>query len=780
MYNISGHNPSRVLLYVAGFPQWLNPPEMETVLDGRTSGERGYVGDPLDHWRKYLYENSPVGIAVAGLNGRFRMANFAYQKMMGYTEAELLELTFLDLAIEADRPAARARLSQLAKGAVRQCQEEKRCRRKDGSLICVRATLTPVRGDPGSPPYVLAIAEDITERNRAEEALRESEARYRELFENAQLGIYRSTPGGRIVVANPSLVAMLGYTSLEELQQRNLESEGFEPGYDRGSFKDVLERDGTIRNHNAIWTRRGGGTLYVLESAVAVRDSEGAVLYYDGTVQDITEHRCAEAALRESEERFRELTEHIREVLWIVDHKAQRVLYVSPAYERIWGRPREGLYRDMGFIDAIHPDDRQGFLDGYEKQVRCRTPDEKKYRVIRPDGSIRWIQDRSFPILDAAGGVRRFVGIAEDITTRRQAEQTLRRSQAYLAESERLGHIGSWAFDVPDRKITFWSPEEYRIFGFDPEKGPPTFEAFQARVHPADSAALDARNRALAEKKDFDLNYRILHPDGSVRYIHSLGHPVLDDAGEPTEFSGITMDVTAHRLAELALERSLAQHRALAARLESIREEERKGCARAIHDELGQALTGIKIDLSSLSHYPPRRPERAKKWQAVLNQIDAAIQSVQRISTELRPGMLDDLGLAAAVEWEAQEFARRTGMKYALELPREDLAIKPEVSTALFRILQEALTNIARHAEATEFSVRLAEDDGGLLLEVRDNGKGFDEARLPQNRLLGFLGMRERASLLAGRLTIGSSPGKGATVTVWIPGRRKKRLPNGD
>ena len=622
---------------------------MEPSFNDRVSGEAAARTVSPARLGEYIYENSPLGIAVAELDGRFRLANSAYQRMTGYSEAELLEQAPLEMVVEDDRPAALDRLNQLAAGTVRQFQAEKRCRCKDGNVIWVRVTRTRIPAPPELPQYVLAIAEDITERKRTE------------------------------------------------------------------------------------------------------------------------------GALREGEQRLLQLAEHICEVLWVVDFKIQRVLYVSPAYERIWGRPCESLYQDMrSFIDAIHPEDRQPFLDGYEDQVRNPRSRETKYRVIRPDGSIRWIQDRSFPVLDAAGEVHRFVGIAEDITKRKRAEERLRRSEAYLAESERLSHIGTWAVNIPSREIAFWSTEHYRIFGFDPEKSPPTVEAALVSIHPEDSAIRETIARSLGEPKDFEMDFRLLLPDGSIRHVNSLGHPVLNDAGELMEFVGMAMDVTERKLVEDDLQHLLAQHRALAARLEGIREEERTRLARELHDELGQSLTAIKMGLSFLCDHRPQGPERARRWQAVLKLIDDTMLSVQKISTELRPGMLDDLGLVAALESEAREFARRAGTKCALDLPGEDIEMEPGVSTALFRIFQEALTNIARHSQATEFSVRLAEDGGGLRLEVSDNGRGFDPTGLPQTGSLGILGMRERALLLDGRLDIGSSPGGGASVIAWIPRRRKE------
>jgi signal transduction histidine kinase len=218
------------------------------------------------------------------------------------------------------------------------------------------------------------------------------------------------------------------------------------------------------------------------------------------------------------------------------------------------------------------------------------------------------------------------------------------------------------------------------------------------------------------------------------------------------------------------LQASVGQLRALAARLQSIREEERKRVAREIHDQLGQALTAIKLDVSSLvAELPADQRRESNRARSILKLVDETIQTVRRIATELRPGMLDDLGLVATIEWAGEEFGARTGTKCCLELPPDDIVVDQEKATAIFRIFQETLTNIARHAGANEVKARLAAEDGNVTLEVRDNGKGIREERLRKGGSLGILGMRERVELLGGDLTITSSPGSGTSVLVRIP-----------
>lgn len=226
-----------------------------------------------------------------------------------------------------------------------------------------------------------------------------------------------------------------------------------------------------------------------------------------------------------------------------------------------------------------------------------------------------------------------------------------------------------------------------------------------------------------------------------------------------------------HRhVAARELLRSLDQLHALAGRLQSVREEERKRVAREVHDQLGQALTALKLDLGSLLHEIPGAAQHPpKRASSILKLVDDTIQTVRRISTELRPGILDDLGLVATVEWAGGEFEARTGTKCRLDLPQEDINVDSERATAIFRILQETLTNVARYAEASEVKVRLTREDGDLSLEVHDNGTGIDEDKISSADSLGILGMRERARLLGGKLTVTGVPRKGTTVRVRIP-----------
>ncbi len=229
------------------------------------------------------------------------------------------------------------------------------------------------------------------------------------------------------------------------------------------------------------------------------------------------------------------------------------------------------------------------------------------------------------------------------------------------------------------------------------------------------------------------------------------------------------------RRAEEQLRQSHEQLRALSVYLQSVREEERTRIAREVHDELGQALTSCKLDLSWIAHrLPPEPKSLLQKARQLSDGLDATIGTVRRISSELRPGVLDHLGLAAALEWQANEFQNRTGIKCEVRPNVREAALPQELNTAFFRIFQETLTNIIRHAGATRVSVTLKELAGRVVLQVKDNGRGISQTDLSSGSL-GLLGMRERAALLGGDFKIRRTPKSGGTeVTVSIPTRRTR------
>jgi PAS domain S-box-containing protein len=220
---------------------------------------------------------------------------------------------------------------------------------------------------------------------------------------------------------------------------------------------------------------------------------------------------------------------------------------------------------------------------------------------------------------------------------------------------------------------------------------------------------------------------------------------------------------------EIALRGAYEQLRRVAARLEAVREEERVGIARELHDELGQSMTALKLDLRWLENTLAPDQAVSARIEEMRETIDASINTIRRISSDLRPNMLDELGLVPAIEWKAQDFAQRTGIECYVDLMTDDPPVTPERATAIFRILQEALTNVIRHAHATRVDVMLHPENNRLTLKVHDNGSGMDENTLTNVKSLGILGMQERAVVVGGELDLKSEANNGTTLTLRIP-----------
>jgi PAS domain S-box-containing protein len=479
------------------------------------------------------------------------------------------------------------------------------------------------------------------------------------------------------------------------------------------------------------------------------------------------------AELTESEERFRQIAENVREVYWMATPEMDQLFYVSPSFESVWGSTVESVRQEsLTLIKAIHPEDRI-FADAQFKNAP-ENGFEVEHRIIRPDGNIRWIRNRGFPVKDATGKVYRIAGVAEDVTDRKEAEAALRQSETDLAEAQRIARVGSWNLDIALRTLR-GSEEFYRIFDFD-SSPPLSYASLGQRVHPDDMARFTSVAEEITSSgKPCEVEYRIKTRSGQQKHIRGIGYARKDAAGAVIGRFGIVQDITERKEAEEALKSSYRQLRALSARIQSVREEEAARIAREIHDDLGQKLTGLKMDLVRAERKIGAL-ESSPKVNSLLDTIVSATElvddlgvAVQKIASNLRPELLDKLGLAAALEFESRRLQERTGISCEARVPIEEVKLSSEMSTALYRIFQECLTNVARHAKATEVKTELTIESNAVVLTVRDNGRGFAPGELASAHSLGLLGMKERAALLGGEIVFETHPPNGTIVMARLP-----------
>lgn len=331
-----------------------------------------------------------------------------------------------------------------------------------------------------------------------------------------------------------------------------------------------------------------------------------------------------------------------------------------------------------------------------------------------------------------------------------------------------------------------WSGELCEIYGIPVEDQPTSYSEFLELIPEAERVALmELIRKKYREKSDFEFEHRIVLPDGREKILLARGGVVTSDAGTPVKMIGTGQDVTKMKKTERKLRAYSKQLKNLTEKRERVRENERIRIARKLHDELGQMLTVLKMDLYLLQKETEKKISLSgsenliKEFKDTIESIDAIIESVQRISTELRPPVLDDLGLTEAIEWQLSEFRKRTGISTSFQnYTISDSSLNDEESTAIFRIFQESLTNIIRHAKANNVDVELSERDENIILKIQDDGVGIQWDEVNHSKSLGILGMRERSEFLGGKIAFIDGEVQGTSVVLTIP--RKESLIQAD
>jgi len=491
----------------------------------------------------------------------------------------------------------------------------------------------------------------------------------------------------------------------------------------------------------------------------------GWLIFYD-----LSKRRQAETAVRMGQARQDLILHSLPVVMYSAKPSGDYgALWVSENIEAVTGYAPEYFLNDSSlWASRLHPHDQEKTLMEFDT-LHTAGILATEYRWQTRDGEYRWFHNDAVLIRRPNGTPEEIIGLWTDVTVQRHASEMIQRQ----AEVIDLIQESVISIDL-NGYVTSWNQGAVKLLGYTSEEA---IGKHISLVYPPEDRAFleDDVLGPVKVKGTHQIEVRRRTKSGALRFAQLSLTLVRDETGSPTGIVGYSMDITDRKRGEEALLNSRNQLAALAVRLESVREEERTRIALEVHDVLGQALTGLKLDVSWIhkrlieSNGLSERSVILSRLESSLALLDSTIQSVREIATTLRPGVLDQLGLEDAVEWQAREFRHRTGIACTTIITPTRIGVGTQQSTTLFRILQEVLTNVIRHAHATHVDIRLEQTGENVTLEVTDNGQGMTAAAQSGPKAFGLLGMRLRAQQEGGRLTIQSVLGIGTTITVNLP-----------
>lgn len=594
---------------------------------------------------------------------------------------------------------------------------------------------------------------------------------YRSFFELCRDALCIADAHGRVVAANESAAILVG-CSRSDLIGTNIGDICIWLS-DRKTFWKEISFKGYARDTRVRLRRKDGSETDCLLSATINLSDDGGIAYCYYLIRRMAQYESTFKTLQESEQRYRLLAENLTDVIWIMDTNL-KLTYISPSVTHMRGYSMEEVMSqklDELFTPASLEVALKLVAEELGKGKRGERGSMKlgtvALEMTRKDGPPIWTESRVTLMYDSEGRPEGLMGVTRDVTERKEMERVLRESERrYRLLAENVTDV-IWTTDMNWRRV-YLSPSASRLSGMPLDKD--LAQKIEEVLTPASyEIAMKAFKKQMAiEKKrtkepqrSWTLQLEVRRRDGSTVWTEDSMTFLRDPDGKATGILGVTRDITERKHAEDAL-------RALSSRLVAVQETERRHVARELHDYIGQELTGLKFLLEMTSRLPAHSL-RAKLNEALAS-INELVERVQDLSLDLRPAMLDDLGLIPALLWHFERYTAQTDVRVAFSHRGMQRRFDPEIETAVYRIVQEALTNVARHADVKEAAVRLAANRGLLSVNIEDVGVGFDpEAVVDGGASSGLTGMYERASLLGGSLKVNSSLGGGTRVIARFP-----------
>ncbi len=511
-----------------------------------------------------LFKQAPEGIVLLDVEDRVLRINPEFTRIFGYTSEEAMGRCINDLiAPEELRGEAEEFTHRMIHGKLVNAETIRR--RRDGKRIHVSLLAVPI-SVPGGLIAEYAIYRDLTEHKLVAGELTKQRAHMEQLFETVPEAIALVDLKDAIVRVNPEFSRIFGY-SPEEAVGRPI-NDLIAPGELRAEaeeFTRLVTGRGETLNVETVRGRKDGSRFPVSVVSVPISAPGGQIGEY-AIYRDITERKRAEEELRRSESYLSEAQRLTHTSSWVWRVAGGDALHLSDEWYRIYGfDPEKAMPGWEERRKRIHPEDQAKWQSAIERAIREKSEYDVEFRILLADGTLKHVHTVGHPILDASGELVQFMGTSTDITERKLAEENLRRSEGYLAEAQRLSRSGSWAWDVRTGTI-FWSRENFRIYEYDPEKITPTWAHILERVHPEDRPDVEQRAKMESTQKgrgDSEGDYRIVLPDGRIKHLHSIAHPVVNELGEITELFGTTLDVTEQYEARAALETAFEQIKVL-------------------------------------------------------------------------------------------------------------------------------------------------------------------------------------------------------------------------